>query len=247
MQLGQKMVVLFMKTENLPGPGFRMRHVVLIWMLYMAVSIPLSYRTGEDLYGNMVWNDLLAILALVFAALLYHGAARWGKAVNAVFALLWLLFFPNAPYMITDIIHISGYDFYLGREEYGQLILSTDMTLWIRIVYIGIGILIGMFAGLLSLRLVHILLRERFGGFACRAALLGVFLLSGYGIYLGRFLRLNSWNLLHFRSFLARVEDSASPFACKFTVLYAFFVCAAYVVFCAFCPLRGAAEQGGKE
>lgn len=219
--------------------GRRFCCITAIFFLYISVSIPLFLHTKEILYINMVWNVFLAFLPLLFSNLLFYGHARWGWVCKGALGILWLLFFPNAPYMITDFIHISGYDFYLSRVAYSEIIYSTDMTLWIRIVYIGIGVFMGILSGMLSLRMIHILLRRKLDAFYSWCILLSVFLLTGYGIFLGRFLRLNSWNIIKPRKLLLEITDSVSMFSLKFTILYAFFVGAVYVVFFLLCPTDG--------
>lgn len=216
-----------------------------IFVLYLAVSIPLYLHTRENLYFNMVWNVFLSFLPLLFADLLRHEAKKQRWITSTAFGALWLIFFPNAPYMVTDMIHISGHNFYLGRQEYNQILLSGDMTLWIRIVYIGIGVLTGLLAGLISLQIVDGLLRQKVSSPLRGLILAGIFLLSGYGIYLGRFVRLNSWNLFHPHRFLAKATGSTSLFSLKFTILYAFFVGAVYVVFSVFCPEKSDGKKDG--
>lgn len=208
----------------------------ILFLLYLGISFFFYQYFKEVLYKNMLWNVFLAILPLLFASIMWTYARRWGYIRQGIFGVLWLLFFPNAPYMITDIIHISGDSFFLNRVEYSQLEHSTNMILWIRIAYIGIGMLIGVLAGMLSLRMVHELLKRRLGSLASHIALLIICVLSGYGIYLGRFLRLNSWNLIHFHWFLIKLKDMTPIFAFKFTLLYAFFVYIIYLVFCIFYP-----------
>jgi uncharacterized membrane protein len=224
---------------NNSGYGFRLRYAFAILILYILVSIPLYLHTNEMLYINMIWNVILAFLPLLFANLLLHRFKKLRLILKPILVVLWLAFFPNAPYMVTDFIHISGYGFYLNQEEYSQLILSTNMTLWIRIVYIGIGMLMGTLSGLLSLRIVHQILRQKFDSLFSWFILLIVFLFTGYGIFLGRFLRLNSWNIVHPHQLLLKIASSASIFSVKFTILYAFFVGVIYLVFCIFCPIGG--------
>lgn len=226
---------------------FRLRYAIAILIIYVIVSIPLYLHTMETLYINMIWNVFLALIPLFFAYLILRLSEKKALVLRIVFGVLWLAFLPNSPYMITDFIHISGNSFYLGNEEYSQLILSTNMTLWIRIVYLGIGVLIGILSGLLSMRMVHKVLSDRLDKISSWLILPIVFLLSGYGIYLGRFLRLNSWNLLHPHQLLAKIADSTTRFSIKFTLLYAFFVGAIYLIFYLLCPIAGLAPKDREE
>lgn len=93
--------------------------------------------------------------------------------------LLWLIFFPNAPYLITDWLYLP----------------SWQTHLWYSIILLTAFTLCGLMLAAISLHLIQIVVTRRAGRTAgyllCSTALL----LSGVGVYLGRFLRLNSWDL----------------------------------------------------
>ncbi len=145
----------------------------------------------------LVWNLFLAGLPLVFAGALERmPSTAWGLLVG----LVWLMFFPNAPYLITDLVHIKD------RE---------GIPVWFDLlVYLSFG-LVGLWMGFVSLQIAQTWVSqrtsERFGW--CFAV--AVLWLSGFGIYLGRFRRWNSWDLLHrplavFEDVAARLVDPAS-------------------------------------
>lgn len=217
---------------------YNFKKISCIFIFYMLISTLLYLHLREILYINMVWNVFLAFLPLLLAILLSLYYEKFGYIRKTILGAAWLIFFPNSPYMMTDMIHISGNNFFLNKYEYNQIIFSTNMTLWIRIVYIGLGLFIGMLSGMLSLRLVHNVLHKQFGSSISNIAILGICLLSGYGIYLGRFLRLNSWNLIQPSYFLARISLINPIFSYKFTLLYAFFIYASYIIFCAFYQVK---------
>ena len=213
--------------SNVEHKSYRLRNIIGISDIYIAVSLFFYFHFRENLYYNMVWNVFLAFLPLLFAnALLYISAEHGGhsRVMKIILFILWLLFFPNSIYMLTDFIHILGYPFYSGQ-------------LWIRIVYIGIGFFMGILFGLLSLRIIHRLLCRRFTSWVSQTLCMAViFLLTGYGIYLGRFVRLNSWNVIHLGKVLNAVASSGTMFAFEFTLIYAFFTCVCYIIYCVLCP-----------
>lgn len=227
-----------MNKEDNAIENFKLRNIFLIFIGYIALSFVLYLHFAQNLYINMLWNVFLAFIPLIFSIWIFRLHVRYSWPLKLVLGFFWLIFFPNALYMITDFIHISGDDFYLGREEYSQVIVSTDMTLWIRVAYIGIGVLMAILAGLLSLRMIHQVLSRKLGVFSSGIMLSIVFLLTGIGIYLGRFLRLNSWNIVHLRSLLRTIYNSISVFSIKFILLYSFFAFVSYVVFYTFCPMK---------
>ena len=54
----------------------------------------------------LVWNLFLAFIPFFISSWLYLFKHRFSKITMLPFVALWLLFFPNAPYIITDIIHL---------------------------------------------------------------------------------------------------------------------------------------------
>ena len=93
----------------------------------------------------------------------------------------WLLFFPNAPYIFTDLIHLSARS-YAGIWADMSLILLCALT--------------GLVLGFVSLYLMQSVVERVFGGAASWLFIAAVAVLSGFGMYLGRFLRFNSWDVL---------------------------------------------------
>ena len=106
--------------------------------------------TGHARYGFLAWNLCLAWLPLVFALLACDEYSRTG-AQSWRFRLLtvaWLLFFPNAPYIFTDIIHLT-------TRFYGHF--------WVDLVLILLCALTGLVLGFLSLFLMQAIVRRMLG------------------------------------------------------------------------------------
>ncbi len=139
--------------------------------------------TGNVRYGYLAWNLFLAWVPLVFSLLAcdeYRPRALRNWRFSG-FALAWLLFFPNAPYIFTDVIHLTT-RFYTHFWIDLTLILSCALT--------------GLVLGFLSLYLMQSVVARMFGRAASWLFIAGVAGLSGFGIYLGRFLRFNSWDVV---------------------------------------------------
>jgi len=189
--------------------------------------------TRDFHYAFLIWNLFLAWLPLAFALL---ACEKYQQATirNWRFIALagaWLLFFPNAPYIFTDLIH-------LFRGFYTHF--------WVDMVLILSCALTGLVLGFLSLYLMHSLVRRIIGqwyGWLFIAAVTG---LSGIGIYLGRFLRFNSWDvvvrpfkLCHGIGNLV-AQPLANPKSLAFAVLFATFLFIAYVMLYALTHLEPA-------
>jgi uncharacterized membrane protein len=133
-------------------------------------------------YTNLIWNLFLAWLPLLFslwAAALYtsHPDRRWLIVFPGV---LWLLFFPNAPYIITDFLHL--------KERPG-------IPIWFDILMLAAFAWTGFFLAIASLRTMQLMVKNHLGWFLSWIFAGIVLTLASIGIYLGRFSRWNSWDI----------------------------------------------------
>ena len=157
--------------------------LVLASILSCALVVVRAYYSGTTAYVFFFWNLFLAWVP-VGAALLFYGLAalpsrNW--ALLLVAAVIWFLFFPNAPYIVTDLVHL--------RE-------APPVPYWYDIICVMAFAQTGLFLGYLSLYLMQEVIRAWMGrwvGWLFALAMLGA---SAFGVYLGRFLRWNSWDLL---------------------------------------------------
>ena len=188
-------------------------------MLQTVLSVILNIRFDFWIYRWFPGNILLAGIPLVLSILLIEAKKRSNKIVYAIVFLLWLLFFPNAPYMITDIMHISALGLYGGSRE---------IAAWIGLFYIATSALLGPIVGLLALDNAVKSISRRAPAIVTVAA---ASLLSGYAMYIGRFLRFNSWDLLRSATLIKILIKDFDLFAAQFSLLAAFFVLMSYVAF----------------
>jgi uncharacterized membrane protein len=135
-------------------------------------------NTGSWLFLFIPWNLFLAWLPLFFSGLIQKTENGFGKMA---WLALWLLFLPNAPYIITDLFHLEQRH---GVPLYFDLILLFSAA-WN-----------GLLMGLLSVKNTENELLKHFSIMKVKIAMLFIFFLSGFGIYLGRFDRYNSWHVL---------------------------------------------------
>jgi uncharacterized membrane protein len=141
----------------------------------------LRNHSGE--YAYLSWNLLLAWLPLIFAFKLVEVLRRklWSSWEAIGFSLLWLLFLPNSFYMISDFIHLS---------EIPRVDLLFDVVMFTSFIYTGVML------GFSSLYLVHMEFRRRFSRRSAAAWIVSTTFLCSIGIYIGRDLRWNSWDIL---------------------------------------------------
>ena len=154
----------------------------------------------------LVWNLFLA--AIPFFISFY---ARSKKSHHRIGLLLmscpWLLFLPNAPYIITDFIHLT-------HLKANFLVLDTLL-----IASFAIG---GLYFYLQSVRDMEVVWSAHISEKTLRFSIAIIHFLCGFGIYLGRFLRFNSWDLIQDPVSLASsiLKSSASPVAIVTTIFF---------------------------
>jgi uncharacterized membrane protein len=173
-----------LKQAFRPETAVPMLALVFASLVSVALVAGRILWTGNLAYGFLIWNLFLAWLPLVFAVLACEKFER-SSARNRLFlgfAGAWLLFFPNAPYIFTDLVHLTSRNFYAHFWVDLTLILSCALT--------------GLVLGFVSLYLMQSMVRRLVGPLASWGFIAGVAALSGFGIYLGRFQRFNSWDVL---------------------------------------------------
>ena len=134
-------------------------------------------------YSNLLWNLILAWLPYIFSLLAVYifttNRKHW--LFIGLLGILWLIFFPNAPYMVTDFYHLEP---------------RNPVPLWFDISLIAIFAFTGFFLAIASLRSIHIIIEGYLGKIIGWVFALLALNLASLGVYLGRFGRYNSWDIL---------------------------------------------------
>jgi uncharacterized membrane protein len=226
-----KLLSLFFKRET-AAPMLALTFASGVSIALVIVRIA---STGDIHYGLLIWNLFLAWLPLIFAVLAGEHFRKSAKP-DLRFAGLagaWLLFFPNAPYIFTDLIHLTT-RFY--------------RHFWVDLVLILMCALTGLVIGFLSLYLMQSIVTRMFGRIAGWIFIAAATGLGGFGIYLGRFLRFNSWDVVVqpaklYHGLETWTANSAfSPASVAFPVLFAAFLFIAYLMLYALTHLSPAPQ-----
>jgi uncharacterized membrane protein len=159
------------------------QHKVLLATSIFCVVLLLTriYFSESISYYFLVWNAFLAWVPLLFSAKFEKHVGNNHTGKSLLFFFCWLLFFPNAPYLITDLIHL---------RKKAMIPLWFDVLLLVSFAWNGL-----LFA-FISLKQIHQTLLHKFSVRGSWLIVLSTLFLAGYGIYLGRFERWNSWNIL---------------------------------------------------
>ena len=191
---------------------------------FVVAGVAVRWRyTGSLEAANLPWNLFLAWIPLGIALAVYDAHRRGARTAWLLAgASLWLLFFPNAPYLVTDLKYLGSW---------------SDAPEWFDVVLVSAAAWTGLLLGFASLYLVQAVVRELRGAAAAWAVVVGSIALGSFGIYLGRFERWNSWDALTSpRSILAdlwagAMNPVAHPRVLAVTVLFTGFLTLAYLTF----------------
>ncbi len=141
----------------------------------------LYYRVGYLFY--LLWNLLLAWIPLIIS--LYLRIILTKKLFSSwqaiIVGLIWLIFIPNSFYLLSDYIHL---------QEVGKSTILYDVLLFSIIIFTGVLI------GFSSVSMVFAEFKKRFSKTSCYFILSLIFLIISFGIYIGRDLRWNSWDVV---------------------------------------------------
>jgi uncharacterized membrane protein len=182
------------------------------------------YLSQTHHYMFLVWNLFLAWIPFACAIWVAVLDKLWPNTRWMLIAPagMWLLFFPNAPYIVTDFIHLQ-------RIE--------PLATWFDISLLMLFSWTGCFLGVTSLQMMQSVVRRRIGRLWSWAFVFTTLGLSGIGIYMGRFLRFNSWDLLTRPGhLLANISQAlANPMAHQraigVSLMFSLFMLVCYVTF----------------
>jgi len=163
------------------------KKIDLNFIVGFTVSVSFSFlllycrilKTGSFFYSFLVWNLFLACIPYLITCILQLTKIR--ATIFWCSFIVWVLFLPNAPYLLTDFKHLKHH-------------LST--VTWYDILLIASFALNGLLIGTKSFLMMINLLDTRVSKTFKHLIIVSVLYLSGFGIYIGRFLRWNSWDII---------------------------------------------------
>jgi uncharacterized membrane protein len=132
-------------------------------------------------YGFLAWNLFLAFVPYFISEWLSSHQLILSSRIRLIPLLfIWILFMPNSFYILTDLFHLN----HINKED-----SWFDLTLILSFSWNGI------LFGILSLEKMEMLLKNTKGKFISSLAICAVMWLNAFGVYVGRYLRFNSWDI----------------------------------------------------
>jgi uncharacterized membrane protein len=192
--------------------------------LTAVVFVLLGLRAALGHAGQtfLIWNLFLAWLPYAAARTMQVLDRRgWTRSGLLLVGVFWLAFLPNAPYLVTDPVHLA-----IGSQSPHRLAFDA--------VLFGVVALLGLLLGVASLALVHELVERHLGPAVGWTFVTTVSLATAFGVYLGRVARWNSWAVATDpRPLLQDIHDRldvAGPRMTAGVLVFAVCFLAAYVV-----------------
>jgi len=193
--------------------------LIALALVLNVLRVVLFYKFS---FVYLLWNILLAFVPFLISYILlyYSNKNKLNKTMFIIGGILWLIFLPNAPYIVTDLIHIG-----VVRAVpvlYDSVLLFTSA--WV-----------GLLLGMNSIFHIEKILLSKYSQKITSAIIAFILLLTSFGMYLGRFFRFNSWDI--FTSPLSSFDKlsknlSSSPYhieALVYILLFYFFIHVSYV------------------
>ena len=227
----------------MPSPARPLHRSPRLWLFAAglagcaALLLVRGWYAGDLKFRFLVWNLFLALVP-AFAGAALQRADEHGKRVLAwAFGVVWLVFLPNAPYLITDLVHLKP---------------RPPVPYWFDVGLFAAFAGAGVLAAFSSLHDVQRTLRRRFGRAAGWAAVVLASFAAGFGIELGRLERRNSWEVLTQPSDLLReigervLAPWSHPRALAVAALYGSLLLFGYVAVRVLMAPRPPADPGGR-
>ncbi len=190
--------------------------MVIILLLSLSSCIMLTIRiivTSNYTYIFLIRNLLLTWIPLALSLILIKFYTK--KIIKITAGFIWIIFYPNAPYMITDFIH---YRIFFNK--------------WYDFLMISLSIFTGVLTGFLALLLLQKLIEVNFGKLNGWKFVILINISSSYGIYLGRFIRLNSWEIItNPYKLINGILNSLKIDTFFFILVFSFFLMLIYIAF----------------
>ena len=156
--------------------------LIMVFIAFIVTLLVCRFFYAHSVtYLFLLWNLFLAWIPFKLSMIL---TSRKNMSQWVAYFLLaaWLLFFPNALYIITDLIHLEN--------------LKSDVPVWFDAILLFTSSIAGLLMAFASLFKVEAFLQQKMRAVIVNKLIIGCLFVGSFGVYLGRFLRWNSWDII---------------------------------------------------
>ena len=216
--------------------------ILILFVLTTALCVALValrvHYTSKVTFVFLIWNIFLALVPYTISTLLVLFHQKVDNRLLLVFPFLaWLCFFPNAPYILTDLFHLKQ---------------RTGVPYWFDLALILFFAWNGLMLGYASLMDIQSVIAQRFSKLMGWVIATGSLVLASFGIYLGRYLRWNSWDVVSSPVGLLKdisdvvVNPAEHPRTYGVTIIFSAFLLLGYLMIFHFANARATSNAVSK-
>jgi uncharacterized membrane protein len=160
---------------------FSFIHLLLSFFTFITVLVIIRFvYTDQYHFFFLIWNLFLAWVPFCISRV-YSNLHTKSISLQYFIFIIWLLFFPNALYIVTDLVHLQH---------------KTIMPVWFDVILIFSAAMLGIIMAMVSLLRFESYLYKKYRKRIVPAIIAAVVFISCFGVYLGRFLRWNTWDVI---------------------------------------------------
>jgi uncharacterized membrane protein len=206
--------------------NMRVHIFYFLTIIYILFSMILGFILNNGLVIFLGWNIFLATFVFLLSEVIIYLIKNKKKKIYLISVfILYVLFFPNTLYVLTDFIHFENYQFF--NEYPSTYVMIIDD--WLVFMHVTIGALYAAKLGIASILRLEPYIFQTINKH--KYLILSVlFLLSSLGIFIGRFLRFNSWQIFDVLSILNGIFNHIG-FALSFILIFFILHWVSYFVF----------------
>lgn len=171
------------RLSDIPQKRKHLLFLICFMALFNAILLGVRiYMAQKPIFLFLIWNLFLAFIPLGIGLFLRYGTSGGkNRFLHILLFMGWLLFLPNAFYLMTDLFHLKP---------------RTGIPLWYDLLLIFSFAWNGLIVGYLSIIDIHEFLERTWNASIAWGSSICILILCAFGIYLGRYLRWNSWDIL---------------------------------------------------
>jgi len=160
------------------------KQIFILLALFTVLNIARYFIFDSRYFLFLFWNIFLAIIPFFISYFLLSAfnKQKLTKVLFVIGGIVWLLFLPNAPYIVTDLIH-------LGHNRTVPVLYDTFLLFT--------SAYVSMLLFFCSVSHLEKIFKSKYGWRKSEVILIVTMVLVSFGLYIGRFLRFNSWDLFH--------------------------------------------------
>jgi len=196
------------------------KSIFLLIILSLVLNILRVFIFGKLSLIYVIWNLFLAFIPFVISSfLLYYSNNKLNNISFWFWSIVWFLFIPNSPYIVTDLIHIG--------EVHNTPIIYDSFLLFS-------SALTGLLLGMYSMFHMEKIIKNKYSQKIASISIFIVMFFASFGIFIGRFLRFNSWDIVSKPMSIINgvvnifIDSSDYMVAILYTLLFLFFISMSY-------------------